>query len=113
MCIRDSAYNITGYYEKYGLSARLRYTWRDAFRTLDTAAGASLNSTLGFPVVTAARGQLNGSINYDVTDQLNVGVEAVNITESGITQFCVNDDALLCAQGLPDRRVVIGANYTF
>jgi len=104
---------ITGYYEKFGLSARLRYTWRDAFRTLDTAAGASLNSTLGFPVVTAARGQLNGSISYDVTDQFNIGVEAVNITKSGITQFCVNDDALLCAQGIADRRIVIGGSYTF
>jgi TonB-dependent receptor len=109
----EDAYNITGFYEKYGLSARLRYTWRDAFRTLDTAAGASLNSTLGFPVVTSARGQLNGSLNYDVTDSLNVGIEAVNITESGIKQWCVNDGALLCAQGIPDRRVIVGASYKF
>jgi len=109
----ENAYNVTGYYEKFGLSARLRYTWRDAFRTLDTAAGASLNSTLGFPVVTSSRGQLNGSINYDVTDQFSIGVEAVNITKSGITQFCVNDDALLCAQGIADRRIVVGGSYTF
>lgn len=109
----ENAYNITGYYEKFGLSARLRYTWRDAFRTLDTAAGASLNSTLGFPVVTSARGQLNGSVSYDVTDNFNIGVEAVNITKSGITQYCVNDDALLCAQGIADRRVIIGGSYTF
>ena len=107
------AYNLTGYYEKYGLSARLRYTWRDKFRTLDTAAGASLNSTLGFPVTTASRGQLNGSINYDITDQFTVGVEAVNITKSGITQFCVNDGALLCAQGIADRRITFGGSYTF
>lgn len=109
----NDAYNITGFYEKFGLSARLRYTWRDAFRTLDTAAGASLNSTLGFPVVTSARGQLNGGINYDVTDSINVGVEAVNITKSGIKQWCVNDGALLCAQGIPDRRVIVGASYKF
>ena len=109
----ENAYNITGYYEKFGLSARLRYTWRDAFRTLDTAAGASLNSTLGFPVVTASRGQLNGSINYDITDQFSIGVEAVNITESDVTQFCVNDGALLCAQGIADRRVIVGGSYTF
>ena len=32
----ENAYNITGYYEKFGLSARLRWTWRDSFRTLDT-----------------------------------------------------------------------------
>jgi len=109
----QNAYNVTLYYEKYGLSARARYTWRDAFRTLDTAAGASLNSTLGFPVVTSARGQLNASVVYDVTDFLSVGVEGVNLTKSDIQQFCVNDDALLCFQGLPDRRVTFGATLRF
>ncbi|WP_199798188.1 TonB-dependent receptor [Aurantiacibacter aquimixticola] len=107
------AYNVTLFYEKYGLSARARYTWRDAFRTLDTAGGASLNSTLGFPVVTAARGQLNASLSYDVSDFLTVGVEGVNLTGSDIFQYCVNDDALLCFQGLPDRRVTFGATLNF
>lgn len=107
------AYNVTLFYEKYGLSARARYTWRDAFRTLDTAGGASLNSTFGFPVVTAARGQLNASVVYDITDFLSVGVEGVNLTSSDIRQYCVNDDALLCFQGLPDRRVTFGATLSF
>ncbi|WP_298308105.1 TonB-dependent receptor [uncultured Erythrobacter sp.] len=109
----ENAYNITLYYEKYGLSARARYTWRDAFRTLDTAGGASLNSTLGFPVVTDSRGQLNASVVYDVTDYLSIGVEGVNLTKSDISQFCVNDDALLCFQGLPDRRLTFGATVRF
>ncbi|MEL7218520.1 MAG: TonB-dependent receptor, partial [Pseudomonadota bacterium] len=109
----ENAYNLTLYYEKYGLSARARYTWRDAFRTLDTAAGASLNSTLGFPVVTEARGQLNASVVYNVTDYLSVGVEGVNLTKSDISQFCVNDGALLCFQGQPDRRVTFGATLNF
>ena len=109
----ENAYNLTLYYEKYGLSARARYTWRDAFRTLDTAAGASLNSTLGFPVVTSSRGQLNGSIVYDLTDNIAVGVEGVNLTKSKISQFCVNDGALLCFQGLPDRRITFGATVRF
>ena len=109
----ENAYNLTAYYEKHGISARLRYTWREAFRTDDTAAGASRNSTLGFPVYTHDRGQLNASITYDVNEQLNIGVEAVNLTEEGITQSCVNEGALLCFQGLPDRRITFGARYTF
>lgn len=109
----ENAYNFTLYYEKYGVSARMRYTWREAFRTLDTAAGASLNSTLGFPVTTHDRGQLNASISYDVNEQLNIGVEAINLTESAVTQSCVNESALLCFQGLTDRRVTFGANYRF
>ncbi|MDC0887100.1 TonB-dependent receptor [Altererythrobacter sp.] len=107
------SYNATVYYEKYGISARARYTWRDAFRTLDTAGGATLNSTLGFPVVTEARGQLNASITYDVTEWLNIGVEGVNLTKSKITQSCVNEGALLCFQGLPDRRLTFGASVRF
>lgn len=107
------AYNITLFYEKYGLSARARYTWRDAFRTNDTAGGASLGSTLGFPVVTAARGQLNGSITYDLTENINIGVEGVNLTKSEIKQYCVNDGALLCFQGLPDRRLTFGVSIKF
>lgn len=109
----ENAYNITVYYEKHDLSARLRYTWREAFRTEDTAAGASLNSTLGFPVTQHDRGQLNASVSYDVNEQLNIGVEAVNLTESDITQSCVNENALLCAQGITDRRITFGATYTF
>ncbi|MEH6662672.1 MAG: hypothetical protein V7679_13560, partial [Parasphingorhabdus sp.] len=108
-----NAYNATLFYEKYGLSARARYTWRSAFRTLDTAGGASLGSTIGFPVTTAARGQLNAAINYDLTDNINIGVEGVNITKSKINQYCVNDGALLCFQGLPDRRFTLGASVKF
>jgi iron complex outermembrane receptor protein len=108
-----NAYNATLFYEKYGLSARARYTWRSAFRTLDTAGGASLGSTIGFPVTTAARGQLNAAINYDLTDNINIGVEGVNITKSKINQYCVNDGALLCFQGLPDRRLTLGASVKF
>ena len=107
------AYNVTFFYEKYGLSARARYTWRSAFRTLDTAGFATLGSTLGFPVVTAARGQLNGGITYDLTDKINIGVEGVNLTKSEISQYCVNDGALLCFQGLPDRRLTFGASIKF
>lgn len=111
----ENAYNFTLYYEKYGVSARMRYTWREAYRTQDFAGGAnsSGSSTLSFPVVSADRGQLNASINYDVSEQLNIGLEAVNLTEEGIEQYCVNEDSLLCFVGLPDRRVTIGATYKF
>lgn len=111
--LSENAYNVTLFYEKYGISARARYTWREAFRTDDTAAGASRNSTFGFPVVTDSRGQLNASINYAVTENLSIGIEGVNLTKSKIRQFCVNEDALLCFQGLPDRRITFGAAYRF
>ena len=111
----ENAYNITGYYEKYGLSARARYTWREGFRTQDFGGGANTSgsSTLSFPVHTLDRGQLNASISYDVTENFNVGIEAVNITEEPIIQKCVTEKGPTCFVGYPDRRVVFGGSYTF
>ena len=102
---------MTLYYEMYGLSARMRYTWRDAYRSEDFGSTSSL--PWGFPVVQDERGQLNASVNYAVNDNLSVGVEAVNLTETSVDQYCVNEGALLCFQGLTDRRVTIGASYRF
>lgn len=109
--LSENAYNLTLYYEKFGLSARMRYTWREAYRSTDF--GSTSSFPWGFPVVQDDRGQLNASISYDVNEQLNVGVEAVNITESDVKQYCVNEGALLCYQGLTDRRITLGASYRF
>ena len=107
----ENAYNITLYYEKYDLSARMRYTWREAYRSDDY--GSTSSDPWGFPVVQEDRGQLNASVNYAVNDNLDVGIEAVNITESDVEQSCVNEGALLCFQGLTDRRITFGASYKF
>ena len=109
--LSENAYNITLYYEKFGLSARMRYTWREAYRTDDF--GSTSSFPWGFPAVQADRGQLNASVTYDVNENLNIGVEAVNITESEVEQYCVNEGSLLCFQGLTDRRITVGANYRF
>ncbi len=109
--LSENSYNITLFYEKYALSARMRYTWREAYRSNDF--GSTTSFPWGFPVVQEDRGQLNASISYDVNDKLNIGVEAINLTESEVEQSCVNEGALLCFQGLTDRRITIGASYSF
>jgi len=48
-----------------------------------------------------------------VNDDFNIGVEAVNLTESDITQYCVNKGGMVCAQGITDRRITFGASYRF
>jgi TonB-dependent receptor len=111
----EDAYNLTLYYEKYDLSARMRYTWRESFRTLDFAGGANTSgsSTFSFPVYTLDRGQLNASVNYAVTDNFDIGIEAVNLMEEEIYQHCVAETGPLCFVGLPDRRIVFGGIYRF
>ncbi len=111
----EDAYNITLYYEKHGLSARARYTWRESFRTQDFGGGANTSgsSTFSFPVHSLDRGQLNASVNYSVNDHLDIGLEVVNLTEERIDQHCVSKTGPLCFVGLPDRRIVFGGIYRF
>ena len=111
----ENAYNFTLFYEKYGLSARVRYTWREGFRTQDFGGGANTSgsSTFSFPVHTLDRGQLNASINYAINDNFAVEVQGVNLTEERIDQHCVAESGPLCFVGFPDRRIAVGATYRY
>ena len=111
----ETAYNLTVFYEKYGLSARARYTWREAFRTQDFAGGANTSgsSTYSFPVWTLDRSQLNASVSYDVNDQFTIGLEGVNLTKENIFQHAVAKTGPLAFAGYPDRRIIIGGTYRY
>ena len=102
------SYNTTLYYERYGLSARMRYTWRSDY--LNTEA---FTSAFDVPRVSDDRGQLNASVNYDLTPWASIGIEAINLTREDANEFCINDDALLCYNGLTDRRVTAGLSVRF
>ncbi len=101
------AYNATLFYDMFGLNARVRYTWRSSFESGDDAF------QFGVPLVNASRGQLNASLNYDITDNINVGVEGINLLREDANQYCVNNKALLCFNGLTDRRITGGLSVTF
>ena len=100
------AYNTTLFYDKYGLNARLRYTWRSSYITDD-------QFRWNLPLVAHARGQLNASINYDITRNINVGIEGINLLRADQKLYCVNDNAVLCFQGLTDRRIIAGVSLKF
>ncbi|MDQ2949654.1 MAG: TonB-dependent receptor [Acidobacteriota bacterium] len=103
------AYNATVFYDKYGLNARVRYTWRSSY-VVDQATQAF---RWNLPLVAGARGQLNASINYDITRNINFGIEAINLTRADQKLYCVSESALLCFQGLSDRRVTAGVSVKF
>jgi len=111
--LSEDAYNATVFYEKYGLSARARYTWRSAFATNNLPGTSNVFTPLGTRGVQNARGQLNASVNYDVNDKLTLALEGINLTESDADISCVNENALLCYRGITDRRITFGASYKF
>ncbi|MFA3792030.1 TonB-dependent receptor [Aliiglaciecola sp. SL4] len=100
--LSENAYNITAFYDKYGLNVRMRYTWRDSFTQSENVMRFNL------PPVIGARGQLNMSVNYDINEMISVGVEGVNLTREDRTKWCFNEDTLLCEQSLTDRRITLG-----
>jgi len=111
--LSNNAYNLTGFYEKYGISARVRYTWRDSFATDDLPGTGNVFTPFGFRGIQESRGQLNASLSYDVTDYFTLQVDGVNLTESSSDVFCLSDGGLLCYQGITDRRIIFGGSFNF
>ncbi|MGH8315259.1 MAG: TonB-dependent receptor, partial [Steroidobacterales bacterium] len=71
--LSKTSYNLTGMYEKYGISARLAYNWREKY--LLTTSAANINQ----PVWFEDYGQLDGSVFYSVTPKIKVGLQVTNI----------------------------------
>lgn len=72
--ISDNSYNLTLMYEKYDVSARLAYNWRE--RYLLTTSAANINRPVWFDDY----GQLDGSVFYTINDNVKVGLQVTNLT---------------------------------
>jgi len=66
--------NITPFYERGPLTLRLSYNWRSRFllTTRDVIVPFA-------PIFNESTGQLDGSIFFSITDNIRVGVQAVNL----------------------------------
>jgi outer membrane receptor protein involved in Fe transport len=91
--LSDSA-NFIGFYEKDGLQVRLAYNWRDDF----------LSGGGGNPRYTEAYGQFDASVSYDVTDNLTLSLEGLNITEETTRSYGRN-------KGMTFNYIETGARY--
>jgi len=99
--LSKNAYNATFFYDKHGFNFRARYSWRSAFVTDQTIS-------FDLPRIVDNRAQLNLSASYEINDRFTVGIDGINLLREDRTQWCVNEDTLLCSQGLTDRRIVVG-----
>jgi TonB-dependent receptor len=68
-----SSFNVALMYEKYGLSARVAYNWREEY--LLTTSAANIQR----PVWMEDYGQLDASVFYSITDSIKVGVQGTNL----------------------------------
>jgi len=75
----------TAYYERYGFSARLSYSWRSQYLN-DSAVGSTFafadqyGQSKIYEIFGAAYGQLDGQISYDINKHVGVIFSVQNIT---------------------------------
>ncbi|HEV7607795.1 MAG TPA: TonB-dependent receptor [Steroidobacteraceae bacterium] len=103
--LSDSA-NAVLMYEKFGLSARLAYNWRDEFLS-NLNVGQFRN-----PIFVEAYDQIDLNVGYDINDHFAVSFEAVNLTGEDVRWHGRSDKQLwrLEDQGA---RYAVGARYKF
>lgn len=103
--LSDTA-NATLIYDKYGVSARLAYNWRGTF--LSDTNRVPYHS----PVYNKPFGQLDINVSYDVTPDIAVSLEGINLTRESVRTYGRDTNELWYAQEL-NRRFMVGARYKF
>ncbi|MBU2985085.1 TonB-dependent receptor [Saccharophagus degradans] len=71
--------NLVGYYEKGPFQARIAYNWRDEF--LQRFGQTSQATTE--PTIVDAYSQIDLSASYDISDNVSVFMEGINVTDQG------------------------------
>ncbi|MDI1365725.1 MAG: TonB-dependent receptor [bacterium] len=74
--LSKKSYNVAALYDLGKVSARLAYNWRERYLLTTTAANINI------PAWYDDYGQLDGSVFYTVNDNLKVGFQAVNLTNT-------------------------------
>ena len=106
--LSDSA-NLQLFYEDHGWSVKLTYAWRDKYLI---GVGQSQGSSDAPPQFAKAFGQWDISVNYDVTDNMTVFFEGINLnneTEQGYGRY---EEQFLFARQYGSR-YALGVRYSF
>lgn len=104
--LSDSA-NVTLIYDNYGFSARLAYNWRDTYLTETNRGGNDRN-----PVFSEPFGTLDVNVTYDLTDNVVLSLEAINLTSETVRTYGRDSSNLWFAQELKPR-YLFGARMRF
>jgi TonB-dependent receptor len=103
--LSDTA-NATLIYEKYGVSARLAYNWRDEYLNQVNRGG------FRNPTFVGAFEQFDLNVSYDLTPSLALSFEGINLTGENIRTFNRARSEYWFIQEL-DPRYLFGARYKF
>jgi TonB-dependent receptor len=103
--LSDTA-NVTGIFEKWGVSARLAWNWRGTFLS-NNSRGGSRN-----PVFVKSYDQLDLNISYDITPHIAISFEGINLTKSDVKTYArTENQPWFIVEG--NSRFLFGARYKF
>ncbi|MDP5279683.1 TonB-dependent receptor [Sphingomonas sp. DG1-23] len=103
----SDSFNVTAMYDKGGISARLTYNWRDKYLSQTNRDGSNRNPTFIAPF-----GTLDANISLDVTQNIALSFEAINITSEPVRTYGRTETNLYFAQELKPR-YLLGARFRF
>ncbi|WP_102796486.1 TonB-dependent receptor [Bowmanella denitrificans] len=103
----SDSYNLIGFYDKDGLQARIAYNWRDKFLS-NTVNGQGLQN----PTYVEDYGQWDANVSYQLTENLTLFVEGLNLTDE-YTRSHERNSLQLVNLTQTGRRFNIGARYNF
>ncbi|KQN00488.1 TonB-dependent receptor [Sphingomonas sp. Leaf25] len=106
--------NVAGFYDKYGLYARLAYSWRSSYLI------STRDCCFPFlPVYSEPTGQLDGSLFYTVNEKFKIGVQVQNmlneITRTSFGLYADDDGEVVRSKRaafINDRRFSLSVRLT-
>jgi iron complex outermembrane receptor protein len=106
VAVSEHSYNLIGLYESGRLSGRIAYNWRD---------DALFEFSEGRPSFIAARSQLDAQLGYDVSDTIQLSLQATNLIpeDSATVEYSGSSATTLNSYALSERRFTIGLRARF
>jgi iron complex outermembrane recepter protein len=103
--LSKNSYSVVAFYEKYGIQARVAYTWRDKYLAL-------ANGRNGLPLYFNDYGQLDASVTYNINDNFSISANALNLNnEKEFTYSTIESQTF--GYALTGRRYSIGVRARF
>lgn len=101
-----NSYNLVGYYEKGPFSVRLAYSWRDEFLSEFRPRNDERSNFID------AYGQLDGNIQYSLTDKITLTLDMLNLLDEPRREFSERSDRVRSFQ-VSGRFFLLGARAKF
>jgi TonB-dependent receptor len=102
----SDTFNASLIFEKFGISARVTYNWRDKYLS-NNSRGSSRN-----PVFVAPYDQWDVNVSYDITPNIQVSFEGINLTGSNVRTYArTRNEPWFIVDGRP--RYYAGVRFKF